>query len=228
MKLRVSLFVLFVGLALAGCHFGGDYLATAAIEIRLREIIPIPALQSAEGMQAQELHNEFEVIESPDVLRPVITDLKLDRIWAERMNKGGVLPMEDALKYLTGRLKLTNHPDTMVINITVSSNVPNEAEDIANAIAYRYKALRDDAEEQLYKSGLATIRNQITQQEQVAGEAQAKAQQNPQDAKLQKQSQVSQGMLQTLRIKLEQDEMDLKVHDSPVRIISRAVPGSPW
>ena len=225
MKLHVSLFVLLIGLALVGCHRSGGYSATAEIEIPPRggarlepgTFKPIPPT-------AQDWQGEFEVIESPEVVAPIITDLNLDRIWAKRLNSGDALPMEDALKYLGSRLKLEGKSGTWIIRITVTSDVPQEAANIANSIADHYKAMRDQAEEQLSRRGIEVLKDQIAQQEQTSTDAKARATQNPHNDDLQKQSQVSQAMLQALRLKLQQDEEDIKVTTSPFRIVSRAVP----
>src|SRR5271156_1222324 len=47
------------------------------------------------------IRGEVEIMESPDVLSPIVTDLQLDKIWAKRFRSAlDQLPMQDALKYL--------------------------------------------------------------------------------------------------------------------------------
>ena len=221
MKFQVSLFVLLIGLALVGCHRFGSYSATATIEIKGSYQ---PYENGIHPTPGHEMQDEFEVIESPDVLSPNITDLQLDRIWAKRLNKGNILPMQDALAYLVSHLKLANRPDTSIIDITVFSDVPQEAANTANAMADRYKAMRDNAETQLSLSGISVLKDQITQQQQAITDAEGKTKQYPQDAKLQKQVEIDRSTLQALKIKLEEYEIDAKQHNSPVTILSRADP----
>jgi capsular polysaccharide biosynthesis protein len=84
-------------------------------------------------------------MQSPDVLLPIITDLDLDKAWAKKINAADSdeLPDVDALTHMSKILKLKVVPGTNIIKITVSSDVPQEAADIANAIADRYKTMRD-------------------------------------------------------------------------------------
>jgi capsular polysaccharide biosynthesis protein len=118
------------------------YTARAQIEVKT---------EAGSKPDASDFQSEFEVMESPDFLLPVIYDLGLDKEWAGRDNKpaSDVLPHpdallpEDALAYMHKIVKLDLLRGTNIITITVSSDVPKEAADIANAVADRYKILRD-------------------------------------------------------------------------------------
>jgi capsular polysaccharide biosynthesis protein len=100
---------------------------------------------------------EFEnIIRSPAFLLPVIMDLDLDKAWAKRASKSqeGQLSPQDALAHMNQILKLDCVSGTSVITITASSDVPKEAADIANAIADRYKSMREFEEDQRSTGGL--------------------------------------------------------------------------
>jgi uncharacterized protein involved in exopolysaccharide biosynthesis len=225
MKLRVSFLVLFVCQTLSICHGSNVYSATAEIEVLPRggarlepgTNIPIPPTE-------KEWQHEFEVVESPYLLRQVISGLNLDEIWAKRLNRSSTLSMDDALKFFRSRLKLDGKPGTWIFCITVKEETPREAAEIANAIADYYKAMRDHAEEQLSVRGIEVLEDQVSQQELIAKVTQAKAEQNPQDQNIKRQSEIAQSMLDALRIKLHQDMIDVHEHESPVRIVSRATP----
>lgn len=93
---------------------------------------------------------ELETMESPDFLRPVINDLDLDGAWAKRVYKSQqeLLPFAEALAYMHKILRIDVVQGTNIIDITAASDEPKEAADIANAIANRYQAARDNEERQ--------------------------------------------------------------------------------
>jgi capsular polysaccharide biosynthesis protein len=174
MRLRVSLLILLAALTLSACHGSHVYSATAVIEIKPRYLVSLGSGSSGVLTNA-EAQNEFEVIGSPDVLSPVITDLQLDRIWAKQLNKGNALPMQDALAYFSAHLRLDYKPGTNIISITATADNPKEATDMANAVANKYKAMRDKAEDQLSEEGMNALRDQIAQQEKIVADASAAA-----------------------------------------------------
>lgn len=162
------------------------YTASSEIKILPRELTPIPTTTSAHTqgeIGPQEFQNEFEVITSPDVLSPIITDLQLDKVWAKRIYKSNLdaLPMQDALGYMQGIVHLDYKRGTSIITITVNSEVPKECADIANAVANRYKTMRDVQEEQLVNSGISVLKDQISQQEKIVEAQQARVEQMRQE-----------------------------------------------
>jgi capsule polysaccharide export protein KpsE/RkpR len=160
----------------------------------------------------QEFQNEFEVITSPDVLSPIITDLQLDKIWAKRFKSAlDALPMQDALGYMTAILHLDYKHGTSIITITVTSEVPKECSDIANAVANRYKTMRDVAEEQLSNSGISVLRDQISQQEKSVEDQTATVEKMRQDL-YQKNITLPGGLSETTTTRLE-GELDDRNHD---------------
>jgi capsular polysaccharide biosynthesis protein len=105
------------------------YTATARIQIR----------PGGEPSDSPPFRADLDTMRSANFLKPIITDLQLDKIWAKRGNSElDALPAEDALEHLNRMLKLHGLPGANIIDITVSSAVPEEAADIANAIADRY------------------------------------------------------------------------------------------
>ncbi len=87
---------------------------------------------------------EFETIQSPIVLNAVITRLDLKETWSRRVFKESE-PLSDsrALAYLISLLSIDYKDGTNMIDISVSSDDPQEAADIANAVADGYKARRE-------------------------------------------------------------------------------------
>ena len=70
-----------------------------------RESLRLAVLNYApaeKGFDPTSFQAEFEVLQSPDVLLPIINDLQLDKIWAQRLYKGSLDKMHplDALTYM--------------------------------------------------------------------------------------------------------------------------------
>jgi len=197
------------------------YTATTKIEIASRGLISLGAGPDPINDQVE---NEIEVMGSPDVLSPVITDLRLDAIWAKRLGApSDHLGMQEALDHLRQVLKFTPVPNTGVVSITVTSENPVEAPEIANAIADRYKAMRDNAEKQMADIGERVLRDQITQQQKIVADTSAAAAKNPQDAEAQNKAAGMKSLLDALKAKLKQVLEDEKTPHSPVLILSRSV-----
>ena len=85
---------------------------------------------------------DVEILKSPAILKPVVTDLNLGHIWAKRVYKSDLdqLPMQDSLAYMAQIAHYDIVPGTSIVRITVASEVPKEAADVANAIADRFSA----------------------------------------------------------------------------------------
>ncbi|MEI9997749.1 MAG: P-loop NTPase [Verrucomicrobiota bacterium] len=180
------IFTIFALTVLSGLYVTNEvlpkvYEATAEIQIkpRLMDVRGIARAATEGGVDMQEFQNEFEIMQSADVLWPIITDLGLDHAWAKRIAKSSLetLPRQDALGYLTAHLHLDYKKGTSIITITVYSEIPRECADIANALADRYKTMRDVEEDQRVNRGADSLRDQIAQQEKVVEDARAKVEQ---------------------------------------------------
>jgi len=143
------------------------YVATAQIQVRPQG--------SDLSFDPTVFLSEFEIIQSPNVLLPIIKDLGLDKEWARRVfkSKENQLSDQDALAYMGKILKLDFKRGTNIIDITVASDVPKESADIANAVADRYKTLRDVEEDQRTNRGEDSLRDQIAGQQKAVDEKKA-------------------------------------------------------
>jgi len=185
------IFTIFTLTVLSGYYITNEvlpkvYTATAQIQIRPRGVVDVPSLNNSRtegGFDPISFQAEFEIMQSSDVLLPIITDLDLDKIWAKRVFKSslGALPPQDALGYMNGHLKLDFSRGTNIINITFSSDVPKECADIANAVADRYKTVRDVEEDQRTNRGVDSLRDQIVQQQDAVNKAKAVVEKMRQD-----------------------------------------------
>jgi succinoglycan biosynthesis transport protein ExoP len=87
------------------------------------------------------IQTEFEKIQSKSVLHQVITNLELQRLWAERFKETS-LPLDFAYNLLKSQMSVRQYRNTSLIEISVLSEEPDEAARIANTIADVYKASR--------------------------------------------------------------------------------------
>ena len=92
---------------------------------------------------------------SPELLLSVVKDLGLEKTWAQRLHNMDQedLPDVDALTRIGRLVKINVRRGTNLVEITAASDLPQEAADIANAIAVHYQNLRDE------RSGLTSAAN---------------------------------------------------------------------
>jgi uncharacterized protein involved in exopolysaccharide biosynthesis len=147
------------------------YVARAQIQVLSRG----PDGRDGTESDRTSLRSDLEIMRSADVLLPVIKDLDLDKRWAKRVYKSGLdaLPAQYALAYMGKVLRLDIRPGTNIIDINVSSTVPKEAADVANAIADRYEVMREAEKDQVNKRSEDALRDQIAAQQKVVDEKKA-------------------------------------------------------
>lgn len=87
------------------------------------------------------IQTEFESIRSEVVLSRVIDALNLNVAWAGKFGADRLSP-RDTIRILRGRLALRPIRNTMFIEVGARSETPEEAAEIANAVAEAYEAHR--------------------------------------------------------------------------------------
>jgi hypothetical protein len=86
----------------------------------------------------QQLFTELEIIDSPELKRQVIEELKLDAIWGKKYNNGTKLSLKDCLVTMKSRMNIRFRPGSRQIGIRVYSDNPAESANIANSLALNY------------------------------------------------------------------------------------------
>jgi len=154
------------------------YTATATIKIQssqnhtavgtLNESIERP-------MDSVEFQTQYTIMHSSQVLLPVVRSLHLDKVWAKRIYKlpSGSIPETDAVNRLSGMVSIVYTHGTNLVDVTVRSEVPQEAADIANSLVDTYKVMRDDEQRQRSDTGTDSLQQQIADQQKVVDEAKA-------------------------------------------------------
>jgi capsular polysaccharide biosynthesis protein len=127
------------------------YMTTALVQLKSGDLSTVRNLVpdvSQEDFNTDFFHHELEVMTSSDILLPIIKDFDLEKVWAKRVydTEQDAMPDTEALAYMEKILKINFDPKRNIVFIQAASPDAHEAADIANAVADRYKALKDAEE----------------------------------------------------------------------------------
>lgn len=115
---------------------------------------------------------QFQIIQSKEVIYPVIDNLKLIDNWSGQEG-GSFLPKEEAYSRLLGMMKVNAVRNTDLIEIGIFSTDRAEAANIANTIAVVYQKVRRDDELQVVDAALAQLREEVLAERKKVDEKQA-------------------------------------------------------
>src|SRR5271157_5898428 len=137
-----------------------SYSSTARIRVE-RDQSDIPSFmqgQMVPGMyDPYFIQTEFEVIQSERILGKVITNLNLREVWGQKYANGEKLTMMEAMNGLKNHMALRPVRNTILIEIQVFSEDPEEAMKIANATAEAYRDYRKEARAELTAGGIEAL-----------------------------------------------------------------------
>jgi len=126
------------GIRFVNAYFPKVYTASSEIQVSL-SIDP----SSTEQENLRETH--VERIKSRALLSVVLQDLKLETAWERWALRNKDTKTEEAgLDHLRKMLKIASIPDTNLIRVSAQSRDPQEAADIANKVADKYKQQCDE------------------------------------------------------------------------------------
>lgn len=109
---------------------------------------------------------ELEVIQSQVVLSKVVEALNLNVEWGKRYAGGGPLKTVDVVILLRRRMNLRLVGNTMLIEIKVTSEDPNEAAKIADTVAGAYREFRLNQWRQLTLNGIQILTEEYQNEEE--------------------------------------------------------------
>ena len=119
------------------------------------------------------INTEFELIQSEQILDPVIKKLNLATQWAAKAgNPSQPLSLERTRQILQGGINLQPVRNTSLIEIRVFSDKPEEAKLLANTIAEAYEQYRVDHRRKLTMGGVEALQKRWEEQEAKVREAQ--------------------------------------------------------
>lgn len=137
----------------------GGYKSTARIKLD-REPTGVQELagsQTVVGYDPYFVQTDFEAIRSQAVLGKVAEKLKLADQWSKEGEEGKTLSSEETVALLKKKLDLRAAKGTGLLEIGVKSDKPEEAAQIANAIAETYRDQRQEERKQLAQSGAKAL-----------------------------------------------------------------------
>src|SRR5436190_7190794 len=109
------------------------------------------------------VQDQFETIQSKSVLYTVITNLHLNKVWAEKLKEEGDLRTEITFNLLKRKITVKQSRNTSLIEVKVLSDDKNEAATIANEIANVYREHRLKARSEMSKGGIKVLQAQLDQ-----------------------------------------------------------------
>jgi capsular exopolysaccharide synthesis family protein len=153
------------------------YASTARIRIE-RDTSDIPEMSGvAPALNSYDpyfIQTEFEIIQSEVILERVIEKLDLMRRWGDRYAGGQALRFKETLQILQGLIDLKPVRNTSLIEIRVYSQKPEEAAELANAIAEAYQVYRLEKSRELALGGINELEGRFDQMIEQVSEAQRK------------------------------------------------------
>lgn len=138
-----------------------QYDSAALIQVQQNADFEIFQQRGAVGWDPRFVSTQFEIIQSRDILRPVVEQLKLAESWAEEyeIKSEGLI-----FRKLESMMSLQEVRNTDLISITVRSPEPEEAAAIANAIADEYKKARIREQQDWAGRSLSTLKEEVEKQ----------------------------------------------------------------
>jgi uncharacterized protein involved in exopolysaccharide biosynthesis len=196
------------------------------------------------GFDPYFIQTTFEIMQSEVVLSNVIATLDLNNKWGKKFNHGETLKTSETMLILKNSMLLTPVRNTKLIAITIYSDDPKEAAQIANAEAESYRDYRERtrtgrllqdiiALQQRYQQGETEIEKTQNKLNSLRGQLKIgsliSANPTPQEqAYWDEQRELDQMLqMQKLRsLKIDTEKLDAEIpHSEMAQIVDRAQPG---
>lgn len=143
-----------------------SYASTVRMKVE-KDVTDIPSMNGVPNFASFDpywVQTEFEKIQSKLILYPVITNLNLNRKWAQRFKEEGELRTDITYMILKGSIDVSQARNTSLIEIRAESEDPNEAMLIANEIADVYRKNRLEIREQASTRGIKALQEEQAKQ----------------------------------------------------------------
>lgn len=152
-------------------------LYASTVRMRVEKEAPDVALmgdrQLGGGYDPYWMQTEFETIQSKSILYQVITNLDLNKKWADKLGAETELSTDITYQVLKGSVDVQQHRNTSLIEISAYSEDPQEAAVVANEIAEVYKESRINSRLQASARGIETLDKEWREQDELVAKKQA-------------------------------------------------------
>ncbi len=126
------------------------------------------------GNAARSIEHESETIKSAEVLRPALESLGLNQEPHGKSGTGNPSTNEEAVARLRTALDVRQLRGTSLLEIRALGDTPEEAAQIANAVAYAYRNYRHDQRALSMRDAIQSLRRQFDEQNHRVREARKK------------------------------------------------------
>lgn len=126
----------------------------------------------SQGFDPYWIQTEFEVLKSKSILFPVITNLNLNREYAQRHKEENDLSTDLCYYIIKKQMDVEQYRNTSVIEIRVEDESQKMAMDIANEIARVYKDNRLKTLTETYRRGIEKLEQELHKVETESNEKQ--------------------------------------------------------
>ncbi len=135
--------------------------ATLKIERDKSDIDELAGNSRISAFDPYYIQTEFEVIQSETILSRVVDVLDLNTKWGKKYNDGNKFKTQESMGILKNRLNLRPRRNTALIDVQVFSENPNEAAELANAVADTYQLWRLEKGRRLGLGGVKALEDQL-------------------------------------------------------------------
>jgi polysaccharide biosynthesis transport protein len=154
-----------------------QYTAMTQLEVRedSMDVDPFYAREASRmGYNPFFLMTQEKIMRSRPVLMEVIRNLNLQRVWGAELNEDkSPVPPDLALQILQRSMRVEQDRDTTLMNISVRSEDPKRAAEIANEIASVYRDRRLNEKRREIQRAIDAMSNQVRMQQERVEEAEA-------------------------------------------------------
>jgi len=137
----------------------------STVRMRVEKDAPDVGTLSGDRMPASYdpywVQDQFEILQSKVILYQVISNLNLNKVWAQKFKEEGELPTEVTYTMLRRQTEVHQERSTSIIDIKVLSDDKSEAAAIANAIADTYRSHRIEQRSEKSTKGLKVLEKEL-------------------------------------------------------------------
>ncbi len=138
-----------------------QYESTALIQVQENADFEIFQQGRSSGWDPRFVSTQFEILQSRDILGPVVKKLELDQKWSDRYE---IRAPDIIFRKLESMMTLRELRNTDLISIGILSPIPKEAADIANTIAEEYQKARIEEQQKWVSRSLSTLEAEVEKQ----------------------------------------------------------------
>lgn len=151
------------------------YTATTQIETREEDMDVDPFSSRRTGSGAYNpffLMTQEKIMKSRPVLTKVMHNMNLQKVWGAELNEDKTpLGADETMQMLQRAVRVAQDRDTLLMNISVTTEDPRQSAEIANEIANVYKASREQDVRRRIQNAIDAMSNELRLQQERVEEA---------------------------------------------------------